>query len=65
MASYKFGPGQRVKSKKTGRESDVRMRDNSDPKGNRYILQNGENLWEKEIELPAAEPKKKGFLRRK
>ena len=63
--AYKFGQGQKVKSKKTGKESTVRMRDNSDPKGNRYILQNGENLYEKDMELPAPPAKKKKLFGRK
>ncbi|AXQ63396.1 hypothetical protein SEA_COMRADE_150 [Streptomyces phage Comrade] len=62
---YKFGQGAKVKSKKTGNESTVRMRDNSHPKGNRYILANGENLFESEVTVPDPPAKKKGLFRRK
>ncbi|QGH79458.1 hypothetical protein SEA_LIMPID_148 [Streptomyces phage Limpid] len=61
---YKFGQGSKVKSKKSGKESTVRMRDDSHPKGNRYILANGEELYENEVTTPDPPAKKKGFFRR-
>lgn len=49
----KFKVGQEVIVKRTGAESYVRATDG----GNRYILQNGDNVYDYEIK--AAPPKKK------
>lgn len=59
MAKYKTG--QNVTSKKSGKASHIRMQDGN----GRYILQNGENLYENEIEATPEPKQKRGLFSRK
>lgn len=56
----KYNTGQNVTVKKSGAETHIVAQDGN----GRYILQNGDNVYEREIEPTQPKPKKRGFLRR-
>lgn len=57
----KFKVGQDVTVKRTGAKTHVIATGS----GNRYILQNGDNVYDYEIKATEKEDKPKGFFRRK
>ncbi len=59
--AIRYKVGQDVIVKKTGAKTHVVATGS----GNRYILQNGDNVYDHEIKAAPKEPEKRGFFRRK